>query len=86
MLDSAVDKLWLGIVLAIMLAGAGFVTWTEIDAASAAQTQSKPEVDVYTVQMVDGSEMKCAVATWYGDFTIDCDWSGLRQKKENDDS
>jgi len=32
------------------------------------------EITVYRVEMEDGTQMRCAVTTWFTNLSIDCDW------------
>ena len=33
-----------------------------------------PEITIYRVEMEDGTQMRCAVTTWYTNLSIDCNW------------
>ena len=69
------DGTWfLAVVLAVAAVGA-------IGSALSAQRPIEPmtpEITIYRVEMEDGTQMRCAVTTWYTNLSIDCNWPAIK--------
>lgn len=60
--------LFIGIVLAINL---GMVV---LIGAQRPVEQHKPEIRIYKVMMEDSTTMRCGIAFWFDEISLNCNW------------